>query len=112
MGLFSKKNESENTISKEILDAIHISTLDYVPGYKVVKAFGMVGGWSWSDNPINDCIDNLKEKALKIYPECNAVIGCQYGISPRDTSNIVGGEYVRIYSVYMGGTAVRIEPES
>lgn len=44
MGLFSKKNESENTISKEILDAIHISTLDYVPGYKVVKAFGMVGG--------------------------------------------------------------------
>ena len=43
MGLFSKKNESENTISKEILDAIHISTLDYVPGYKVVKAFGMVG---------------------------------------------------------------------
>ena len=65
MGLFSKKNESENTISKEILDAIHISTLDYVPGYKVVKAFGMVGGWSWSDNPINDCIDNLKEKALK-----------------------------------------------
>ena len=73
MGLFSKKVEVEK-ISQEVLDAIHISTLDYVPGYKVVKAFGAVATWS---NDINKPIlyeaeKQIKENAYKEYPECSA----------------------------------------
>ena len=108
MGLFSKKNESENTISQEILDAIQLSTLDYVPGYKVVKSFGTVAAWSSGNDPINETEKEIKEIAYKKYPECNAIIGMQYNLSSVRPSSTASLQHTASYA----GTAVRIEPES
>lgn len=108
MGLFSKKAE-EPEFSQEVLDSIHFSTLDYVPGYKVVKSFGMVAGW-WDNNSIpliTGATNGLKALALKKYPECNAIIGanCSHTLTPPT------GAFYR-NAVFIAGTAVRIEPES
>ena len=110
MGLFSKKNESENTISQEILDAIQLSTLDYVPGYKVVKSFGIVATWADAINKpiLYEAEKQIKEIAYKKYPECNAIIGMQYNLSSVRPSSTAPLQHTASYA----GTAVRIEPES
>lgn len=109
MGLFSKKNESENTISQEILDAIQLSTLDYVPGYKVVKSFGTVAAWSSGNNPINETEKEIKEIAYKVYPECNGIIGMQCNIS---SIGVGQANSTPRHTIFYAGTAVRLEPES
>lgn len=109
MGLFSKKAE-EPEFSQEVLDSIHFSTLDYVPGYKVVKSFGMVAGW-WDNNSIpliTGATNGLKTFALKRYPECNAIIGTNSNFTQTSGSSLA---YIR-NAVFFAGTAVRIEPES
>ena len=109
MGLFSKKAE-EPEFSQEVLDSIHFSTLDYVPGYKVVKSFGLVA--TWCDNNsiplITGATNELKTFALKRYPECNAIIGTNSNLSTASGSSTA---YFR-HAVFFAGTAVRIEPES
>ena len=113
---WEKVHEKLGVYPNQVVDykALRGDTSDNIPGIRGIgekTAVKLLTRFHNLENILNST-DEIKEKALKIYPECNAVIGCQYGSSPRDTSNIVGGEYVRIYSVYMGGTAVRIEPES
>ena len=111
MGLFSNKknnDEKENTSSQQELDAIQLSTLDYIPGYKVVKSLGIVSTWNTSDRPINNGNDSLKETAIRIYPGCNAIIGCVPGISA-----VAHSGYEKDYfCYYISGTAVIIEPEN
>ena len=109
MGLFSKKNESENTISQEILDAIQLSTLDYVPGYKVVKSFGIVATWADGNYLINETEKGIKEIAYKKYPECNGIIGMQCNIS---SIGVGTGNISPRHAVFYAGTAVRLELES
>lgn len=107
MGLFSKKAE-EPEFSQEVLDSIHFSTLDYVPGYKVVKSFGLVATWcDKSSMPlITGATNELKTLALKKYPECNAIIGTNSNLSSVSSTTAFFH-----HAVFFAGTAVRIEPE-
>lgn len=115
MGLFSKKKEAEeNRISQEVLDSIHFSTLDYVPGYKVVKSFGLVATWCDNNPLITGATNELKTFALEKYPECNAIIGTNSNLSTASGSTTALGTTTAFFrhAVFFAGTAVRIEPES
>lgn len=104
MGLFSKKEEESKIDTSKI---INVSTLDYVPGYKVVESYGIVAAYMYrQERTLYVPIKALKEDAASSYPDCNAIIGV---IATTSLSHAGATHYV--YTVYTG-TAVRIEPES
>ena len=82
--------------------------MDYVPGYKVVKSFGLVTGICSKDSVpmVADATNSLKTYALQKYPECNAIIG---GSCSHSLTYVHGSTYINV--VFTVGTAVRIEPE-
>ena len=104
MGLFSKKEEESKVDTSKI---INVSTLDYVPGYKVVESYGIAAAYICRmEDSLYVPIKALKEDAASSYPDCNAIIGLI-----ATTSYSHDGAYNWVYTVYTG-TAVRIEPES
>lgn len=106
MGLFSKKAE-EPEISQEILNSIRLSTLDYIPGCKVVKSFGTVSASCYATGGPNMfwAHKTLKTNAYKSNPECNAVIGIQSSYSAYKDGTWA------YHAILLYGTAVCIEPE-
>lgn len=104
MGLFSKKEEESKVDTSKI---INVSTLDYVPGYKVVESYGIAAAYIYrGGNSLYVPIKALKEDAASSYPDCNAIIGL---IATSSLGHV--GTTPWVYTVYTG-TAVRIEPES
>ena len=104
MGLFSKKEEESKIDTSKI---INVSTLDYVPGYKVVESYGIVAAYMYrQERTLYVPIKALKEDAASSYPDCNAIIGLIAA-----TAYSHDGAFGFVYTVYTG-TAVRIEPES
>lgn len=103
----------------EMADSIQITTLDHIPGYEIVKTYGIAtdatagffkikGGLTGilMQNsatilgPVNQTLAGLKDKAIKMSGgEANAVLGVSYQV----VQTAEGG-----YTVFAIGTAARL----